>query len=380
MYDYEKRIEDILSRPITVSKQFENAIDTAFIKKGKKANSFFNNFSLKFATAALCFILTFSTVVFAAYIIYENIWKDPERTSRKQREESVLAPIDEEELKDVISEDDAKRIATTIVENLGYENKTISEIKLNRSYENNEDMFYNILFGDVTVKLDAKSGVVDYIEDVNTRKLTRDNDVIDEKKAIEIANEIYKSVGIGNIEKYKIISAKEKSIDDDKGSSEYWEVIYGLEEGINTADNRFLITYKIINESIYLDLLKYERLDGFINNPIVITKDEAIKIAIKKEKEFSDLEISKVSAEIDMKEMNTFIYALENYIENDTGSLNVNNVERNVWVVYIEHKKDNSPRNTDVLTVREEYNKKYYIDATTGEIIGGAMIEYFDLL
>lgn len=380
MYDYEKRIEDILSRPITVSKQFENAIDTAFIKKGKKANSFFNNFSLKFATAALCFILTFSTVVFAAYIIYENIWKDPERTSRKQREESVLAPIDEEELKDVISEDDAKRIATIIVENLGYENKTISEIKLNRSYENNEDMFYNIVFGDVTVKLDAKSGVVDYIEDVNTRKITSENDVIDEKKAIEIANEIYKSVGIGNIENYKIISAKEKSIDDDKGSSEYWEVIYGLEEGINTADNRFLITYKIINESIYLDLLKYERLDGFINNPIVITKDEAMKIAIEKEKEFSNLEISKVSAEIDMKKMNEFIYILENEKENDSGSVHVEDIQRNVWVVYIEHKKENNPRNTDIITIRQEFNKKYYIDATTGEIIGGAITEYFDLL
>ena len=34
--DYEKQIEKILSKPITVSKQFENAIDTAFIKKGKK--------------------------------------------------------------------------------------------------------------------------------------------------------------------------------------------------------------------------------------------------------------------------------------------------------------------------------------------------------
>lgn len=377
MYDYEKRIEDILSRPITVSKQFENAIDTAFIKKGKKANSFFNNFSLKFATAALCFILTFSTVVFAAYIIYENIWKDPERTSRKQREESVLAPIDEEELKDVISEDDAKRIATTIVENLGYENKTISEVKLNRSYENNEDMFYNIVFGDVTVKLDAKSGVVDYIEDVNTRKLTSDNDVIDEKKAIEIANKIYKSVGIGNIENYKIISAKEKSIDDDRGSSEYWEVIYGLEEGINTADNRFLITYKIINESIYLDLLKYERLDGFINNPIVITKDEAIKIAIEKEEEFSNLEISKVSAEIDMKKMNTFVYLLENSLINMNESIQIDNVERNVWIVNIEHKKDGKPRSADIQTVRGKFDKIYYIDATTGEIIGGEESEYF---
>ena len=34
---YEKQIEEILSKPIKVSKQFENAIDTAFIKKRKKS-------------------------------------------------------------------------------------------------------------------------------------------------------------------------------------------------------------------------------------------------------------------------------------------------------------------------------------------------------
>ena len=36
---YEKRIEEILSKPIKVSKQFENAIDTAFIKKEKKVKT-----------------------------------------------------------------------------------------------------------------------------------------------------------------------------------------------------------------------------------------------------------------------------------------------------------------------------------------------------
>lgn len=34
--DYEKQIEKILSKPISVSRQFENAIDTAFIKKARK--------------------------------------------------------------------------------------------------------------------------------------------------------------------------------------------------------------------------------------------------------------------------------------------------------------------------------------------------------
>lgn len=380
MDNYEKRIKEILDRPITVSAQFEYAIDTAFLNKAKKSNNVFNNFSLKFATTVVCLLLTFSTAVFAAYMIYENIWKDPERTSRKQREESVLAPIDEEELNNIISEEKAKTIATTIIENLGYENKTISEIKVNRSYENNEDLYYHIVFDNITIQLDAKSGVVDYIEDVNTRKLTNDNDVIDEKKAIEIANKTYKSTGIGNIEDYKVISAKEQDVAMSDSIIKCWEIVYGFDDIEENYKDKFVISFKIIGGEIYLNRLSYRKLSDFENNPIVITEDEAIKIAVDKEKEFSSLEISNVSAEIDIKNMNEFIYILENEKENDSGNIHVKDIKRNVWVIYIEHKKDYNPRNTDVLTVRENYNKKYYIDATTGEIIGGAMTEYFDIL
>lgn len=379
MYNYEKRIKEILDRPITVSAQFEYAIDTAFLNKAKKSNNVFNNFSIKFATTVVCLLLTFSTAVFAAYMIYDNIWKDPERTSRKQREESVLAPIDEEELNNIISEEKAKTIATTIIENLGYENKTISEIKINRSYENDEDLYYHIVFDNVIVQLDAKTGVVYYIEDTNTKRIVSDNDVIDENKAIEIANEIYKSVGIGNIEKYKLISAKEQDVAMSDSIIKCWEIVYGLDDIKENYNERFVISLKSVGGVTYINRLTYRELsDDLVNNPIVITKDEAINIAIDKEKEFSTLEISKVSAEIDMKKMNSFVYALENYIENDTGSLNIGNTERNVWVIYIEHKKDNNPRNTDVLTVRQEFNKRYYIDTTTGEIIGGEETEYFN--
>lgn len=379
MDNYEKRIKEILDRPITVSAQFEYAIDTAFLNKAKKSNNVFNNFSLKFATTVVCLLLTFSTAVFAAYMIYENIWKDPERTSRKQREESVLAPIDEEELNNIISEEKAKTIATTIIENLGYENKTISEIKINRSYENDEDLYYHIVFDNITIQLDAKTGVIDYIENRETKNMIKDNDLIDKAEAVEIANSIYKKVGIGNIDNYLVLSSEERDGLDDTYTNKYWKVIYGLvEDDIKSDDKIFMITFKIIDGNVFIYKLSYRRLNDFVNNPIVINEDEAIKIAIDKEKEFSSLEISKVSAEIDMKKMNSFVYALENYIENDTGSLKVDNTARNVWLIFIEHKKDNNSKNTDVLTVRQEFNKKYYIDATTGEIIGGEQAEFFN--
>ena len=378
MDNYEKRIKEILDRPITVSAQFEYAIDTAFLNKAKKSNSVFNNFSLKFATTVVCLLLTFSTAVFAAYMIYENIWKDPERTSRKQREESVLAPIDEEELNNIISEEKAKTIATTIIENLGYENKTISEIKVNRSYENDEDLYYHIVFDDVIVQLDAKTGVVYYIEDTNTKRIVSDNDVIDEKKAIEIANEIYKSVGIGNIDDYLILLSDENEIPEDKYINNYWTITYGLEkDDIKIDDKIFTIAYKIVDENVYIHKLSYRKLNDFINNPIVITKEDAIKIAIDKENEYSSLDILRSEAKLGVKKMNNFVFLLENRLNNINEDIKLDNIERNVWIISIKHKKEIRPNNSDIITVREKFDKEYYIDATTGEIIGGKEIEYF---
>lgn len=377
MDNYEKRIKEILDRPITVSAQFEYAIDTAFLNKAKNSNNVFNNFSLKFATTVVCLLLTFSTAVFAAYMIYENIWKDPERTSRKQREESVLAPIDEEELNSIISEEKAKTIANTIIENLGYENKTISEIKVNRSYENNEDLYYHIVFDNITIQLDAKTGVIDYIENRETKNMIKENDLIDKAEAVEIANSIYKKVGIGNIDNYLVLSSEERDGLDEIYKNKYWKVSYGLtKDDIKTDDKRFTITYKIIDGNVFIHKLSYRELNDFVNNPIVITEAEAIKIAIDKEKEFSALEILKCEAELGVKKMNSFVFLLENKLNNMNENIHIDNIERNVWIVSIEHKKENKPRSEDILIARKEFNKRYYIDATTGEIIGGEEAEY----
>ncbi len=40
--------------------------------------------------------------------------------------------------------------------------------------------------------------------------------------------------------------------------------------------------------------------------------------------------------------------------------------------------KDFKPRNSDLETVKTQFDKKYFFDITTGEIIGGEQIEYFD--
>ena len=371
MNDFEKEIQRILKRPIKTSQRYENAIDNAF--NNKNFNKTRKIFSLKFATAVCCMVLTFSSVVFATYKIYENVWKEPKIVTQKLEEERVLKPLNNEELECIINEEKAISIAKTVVKNLGYESKGLLEIKTTRSYDNEEDIFYLATLEDIVVQLNAKTGMVTYINDTKTSKMIGENDVITTEEAIEIANKIYKSIGIENIEDYKVITSEEKDFAFGEMVNRCWEIVYALSE---KDTDKFTITYKIVDGVVYINTLTYRELNNFDNNPITITKDEAIKIVVDKENEFSSLPISKYDAELDMKKMNIFIYALENNVTNNDGSIQIEDIKRNVWVVYIEHEKEHKPRNGEIQTVREEYNKKYYIDATTGEIIGGEQAEF----
>ena len=69
---------------------------------------------------------------------------------------------------------------------------------------------------------------------------------------------------------------------------------------------------------------------------------------------------------------------LENNITNENGEIKTDDITRNVWVVDVKHNKETKPKDAEIETVKKLYNKKYYIDATTGEIIGGEQSEYFN--
>ncbi|MFR3783056.1 MAG: hypothetical protein ACLTXR_04465 [Clostridia bacterium] len=90
------------------------------------------------------------------------------------------------------------------------------------------------------------------------------------------------------------------------------------------------------------------------------------------------MEISDTTADLSIEKMNIFIYCLENNITNENGEIKTGDITRNVWVVDVKHNKEAKPKDAEIETVKKFYNKKYYIDATTGEIIGGEQSEYFN--
>ena len=121
-----------------------------------------------------------------------------------------------------------------------------------------------------------------------------------------------------------------------------------------------------------------ETSDGtYDNNPTIITQDEATQIAINKEKELTSREIESTSSEIGIRKMNSYIYQLENNIDNTNGdSRNKANTIatelkiRKVWIITVKHDKAFKKNMSDLEYLRQT-NKEYYIDITTGEIIGG---------
>ena len=366
-------IAKILKRPVVISERVNKAIDNALEEVAyKSTRARFMNFNAKVAAVLVCFVFTVTSVVYAIGYICNVIFEEPQMINEELEEERVLTPITEAEKEGIMDETQAIATVKCVVEKLGYKERNYLDIELTRSYDNDTDKYYLASFDDLTVQIKADDGTVTYMNDVNTSKLLKENDEITKEKAIEIANEIYETIGIENIKDYAVVTAKENDILFNSESNKYWEISYALNE--NDKD-KFTVTYKIIDGKVYINILTFRDLN-FDNNPIVITKDEAIKIALDKEKEFSSLDVNKYDAVLDIKKMNIFIYGLENNVTNHEGGIKINDVKRNVWVVYVEHKKDSKPKSGDVETVKELYNKKYYIDATTGEIIGGEQAEF----
>ena len=133
------------------------------------------------------------------------------------------------------------------------------------------------------------------------------------------------------------------------------------------------------NGSIYLNNIIIFRDDSFQNNEVVISKDEAIEIAKNKEKEFSEYDIINVEAELSIEKLNAYIYAIENEIFKEPQSMEerkyykTDNITRKVWKVKVDHGL--SPKDFGFFKSfeyeKEGMSKYYFVDATTGEIIGG---------
>ena len=384
MDQLDKYIQDIVSQKITEPDDLEeimlNAIHTA---KGKKRIRRYK-ITRAIITSVTTIIITTGVGV-AGFIAYDKIWKNPEKYTYEEIQETIAEGNNVGEVENLITEETAKQNATTIMNNLGYNNETIKSITLQKDINNNDKPFYNILTGNnenegIAIKLNANTGDLISFANNNFQNIEIKTNTINNEQAKEYSNQIIEKVGLKENE-YQLTNCTQQQITYSNKVKNVWvATYYKLYDGIyNTYEvltNNFVISDNKIEISSII-----ETSDGtYDNNPTVITQEEATQIAVNKEKELTSREIESTSSEIGIRKMNSYIYMLENNLENGfedekyEGDLIINkNKVRKVWIISIIHKNKEIKINNNIDVLRL-LDKKYYIDASTGEILGGEQI------
>lgn len=374
MNDFENKIKKIMKKEIEHPLSYDYAIKNAFANNKKR------KFGFKLLAPMACLIMLCTGVMATSHIVYEKIWKNPVIINQKEEVDNIKKEITKEEKSGYISEEKAKKIAEKIIKKLGYKNIKISNIELKRGYDSEYSSHYIIKANDILISINPKNGKLDYFGDNSINAKNIKCDEISKEKAKEIARKIYSDLEIfDNINDYEIVNTERVNVGFREHINDMWQVSFGKTFNVNYDKNNIsTICFSICDDNIVVSSITGQRENNLENNPVIITKEQAIEIAKNKEKQFSNLEISNITANLSIEKMNTFVYCLENNITNENGELKIDDISRNVWIVNVQHNKKSRPKDGKIETVKKQYNKKYYIDTTTGEIIGGEQSEFFN--
>lgn len=340
------------------NKDFRDAVYKKYeYYKNAKKDSFYNkrqyNAPLTSTKLAFNYVLSFavicvmvSGVVYATsqYIKYtkeKNIWKKPE-TYNYQDGKS----INENDMKTSITEEEANEIAKKTLQNLKIEPGNITSSSLNKIPF--EDTIEWIIKTDnnLDIKLNAKTGKIESFYNNNLYEKT--GDLKTKEYAIEKATEMCEEIreGLDLKKNYEL-----SSISSMGGGK--WSVDFSVKYNdiFNDYQTIRFIFFPSTQEIFLLKIFDYE----FENNPFEIEEEQAINIA---KATYGQENIKDVFAKKDIKMMNAMVYMKENPpVEGQY--YRTENIVRNIW-------------NIEIVEQNTGFSETYYVDATTGEIIGGS--------
>lgn len=386
MDEIDKYIKKIVTKKIEEPPSFEKAIREAlysekFYKRMRKRKI------IKTISTACATIVLTSGVAVGGFIAYEKVWKEPKQYTYEELKNTIAqSEVPEEEKANLISEDDAKNKALEIVNNLGYENQEITKIELQQNMEEYlNEVFYEINMIEknynINIKINALNGELKSLENTGILENEENNTEISKEQAEQITSSIYNKIGI-NENEYKLSYCNKEKIAYNGKNKEVWNVESNKEyHGIINPYEGLKVNFIINSEEVKISSIVKIQDGAYEDNPEVITEQEAKNIAIEKEKEFTHNEILEVKAIKGIEKINNFIIELENNIinmneknTNENNHLYFNKLnQRNVWLVELRQKEENINITPEQRILNKD--KIFYIDITTGEIIGGRYAE-----
>lgn len=369
MDEIDKKLYNDLNLKMEIPEKLDNVI-----KEGLKNKTSYH-LSFKIATIACSIIMTTVGIAYAGTIIYEKIWREPQKVVGNAEKNTIT----KEEKENVMSEEEARKKVEEILKKFGYEDEKIKSIELQNNIEDYELNWYIQTENNIHVSFEAEEGKSYNISINNILYDNIEKYRTTEKEAEETARNFCKKYGY-DLKEYSY--TKITSNMNSEGESYIWNI--GFYKEYDGLVNRY--------EGIVVSFIpQINKLYGFVvedrkfeNNSVEITEEQAKEIALKEENNVPvKNEINSIDVKLKIVKMNGIAYLRANDYEQlhkQTTSINyspekwtyyrTDNYVRKAWVVKF---------NYNINKLGESYNINdrqfsYFIDATTGKIIGGSCI------
>ena len=328
-------------------------------------------------------IIAFATtgIVFAAGVAYENydknIWKTPQKVTGENADDSDNQNVAKQ---NTLSEDEARKKSQEILKKFGHENDKIKTIKLEGNPENYDLTWY--IETEQNILIDFNANGEETFNITNNNVLSNDKTKYRTTKieAQKTAKELAKKYGY-DTEHYSYVEVNSNFLSD--SDSYVWNVAFYKEyEGVKNPYERIEISFiPQINEIICFTFIDKR----FENNTIEITEANAKEIALKEEqKNDTKYEIKNIETKLKIEAMNGYAYLRTNDYEQLHKQTSSSDYPYENWIFY---RTESRIRRVWLVTIvydipnkfDENYNPNdervsYFIDVTTGEVIGGGSI------
>lgn len=335
----------------------------------------------KTVATAIIGILLSTGVAFAGSKVVEKVWKTPEKIQLSSGDNEELTKITEESKKENITEEDAKKVAIEKLNQIGF-NDNIIGTNHYKEIDSTKIMYRFDTKDNYEITIDGQTG--EFFDIWNNNKNIQDTSkYITEEQAKELANKYYKLFGYkdGEYEITHVHSVNNEGIQ--TGAGFRMTVIYNKKYG-DVYNPYESISIIVESKNMELELFSVENTP-FDNNEVNIKEQEAIDIAIKEDQNVKTNKIEKTKAKLMVVKMNADAYDRKNntkkyyeamqttdYPAEERNYYAVENRVRRAWVVVLEY-EDNFD---DVVKRYTEGAYSYFVDATTGKIIGGHTMDY----
>ena len=377
----DKYIEELMNREIQEPDRYKKVVENAL--KHPRARIRIYKYQVLRVLSVVCTVtIMIGGTVFAGVVAYKKVWQEPKEYSYQELEE-MLANVDilESEREGLLTEDEAKEKAYEILNNLGYANQEIISLELKKDINQENGEYYSMKTDmneekGYDIKINARTGELNSFTDKELVYKNIKVDNIEDDIAKKYANEILIDSNFDE-NNYKFASCEEIDYISEKEPIEMWNAKYYKEyNNIYNPYESVNINFLVSNGNIEIESITKESNGKYAGNPVEVSKEDAVEVAKNKEMEFTSNEISSVTVELGIRKMNTYIYKLENNMQIQNNNINNHIIDimdseesRTVWIITIKHNK-NKETNSDLDRIKGK-SKKYYIDTTTKEILGG---------